>query len=147
MIWAFDINGEVHIYRAVPKEHLEQILGPMTDKEYKSFVTKRTVDEVRKAHGDVPFKVIEESEIPKDRTFRDAWDYDLKVNMDKARAIHMEEIRKRRKVALEKLDIETMKGNDVQAQKQKLRDLPKTFDLSKAATPEELKALWPEELK
>lgn len=147
MIWAFNINGEVHIYRAAPKEDLERVFGQMTDIEYRSFVTKRTVDEVRKAHGDVPFRVIEESEVPKDRTFRNAWGYDLKVDMTKARVLHMNEIRKQRAKALEKLDLETMKGRDVQAEKQKLRDLPQTFDLSKATTPEELKALWPEELK
>ena len=33
---------------------------------------------------------------------------------------------------LKELDIETLKGNDVQDRKQTLRDIPKNFDLSKA---------------
>lgn len=93
------------------------------------------------------WKEIDPSVLPQDRTFREAWAHDCTVDMDKARAIQMERIRKSRDVALKKMDIETMKGNDVQSQKQVLRDIPQTFDLSKASTPEELKALWPDELK
>jgi len=37
------------------------------------------------------------------------------------------------------LDVETLKGNDVQAAKQVLRDIPKNFSLDGATTPEELK--------
>ena len=48
---------------------------------------------------------------------------------------------------MKELDIETMKGNNVQAQKQALRDLPSIFDLSGANTPDELKILIPTELK
>ena len=59
----------------------------------------------------------------------------------------MDEIRKVRNKKLEELDVETLRGVDVQEKKQKLRDIPSTFDLTKAATPKDLKALWPNELK
>lgn len=39
-----------------------------------------------------------------------------------------------------------MKGRDVTTEKQKLRDLPQTLDLTVAQTPEDLKALWPADL-
>lgn len=98
----------------------------------------------------IDYEVIDVSELPKDRTFRNAWEVSgekVNINMDKARNIHMDNIRIAREKKLKELDIETMKGNDVQAQKQKLRDIPQTFDLTIATTPEELKALWPDELK
>lgn len=89
------------------------------------------------------------SDIPPDRTFRDAWKIEggkPAVDMSKARTIHMDRIRKVRDRELAKLDVEQLKGRDVAAQKQKLRDIPQTFDLTVAATPDELKALWPAEL-
>lgn len=91
-------------------------------------------------------KAVDASTIPTDRTFRDAWVHGGDkpvVHMDKARAIHMGRIRLARNDQLAKLDVEQLKGNDVATEKQKLRDIPQTLDLSKATTPEELKALWP----
>lgn len=95
-----------------------------------------------------PYRIVPVSEIPTDRYFRDAWEDDgkIKVNMRKAREIHLEKIRKERDKELARLDIEQLKGMDVSAEKTRLRDLPSTFDLSKAQTPEELKALWPDGL-
>lgn len=98
----------------------------------------------------IDYEIIDVSELPQDRTFRNAWEKSgkqISINMDKARNIQMDKIRALRDKKLKELDIETMKGNDVQAQKQVLRDIPQTFDLSVAKTPEELKALWPDELK
>jgi hypothetical protein len=66
--------------------------------------------------------------------------------MEKARAIHLGRIRSARNRELARLDIEQLKGIDVAAEKQRLRDLPATFDLAAATTPEELKSLWPDEL-
>lgn len=37
-------------------------------------------------------------------------------------------------------------GAEYDAERQKLRDIPQSFDLTMAATPEELKNLWPSEL-
>ena len=76
--------------------------------------------------------------------------------MTKARAIHLAEIRRVRDEELVKLDIPWMKAveagdTDAQAtirtQKQTLRDLPTTFDITTDVdTPEKLKAKWPSEL-
>jgi hypothetical protein len=70
----------------------------------------------------------------------------ININMDKAKELWMDAIRGVRNSELEKLDVETMKGVDVQTQKQTLRDIPQIFDLSSATNPGELKLLWPSTL-
>lgn len=74
----------------------------------------------------------------------------IKVNMTKAVEIHKDLLRSARQPLLEQLDIEYLKaleqGGDVAeiaAQKQQLRDVTKDLALTTAATPEELKAVWP----
>tara|TARA_B100000315_G_C14569911_1_gene584940 strand:- start:1655 stop:2242 length:588 start_codon:yes stop_codon:yes gene_type:complete len=93
-----------------------------------------------------------------DRYFRDAMMWDetspakCRCAMPKAEVIHMDRIRKVRDAELAKLDVPFMKALEsgdtavqqgIAAQKQLLRDLPQTFDLTVANTPEELKVLWP----
>ena len=80
----------------------------------------------------------------------------INVNMTKARAIHLEEIRRVRNLELDKEDINMLKAieagdasaqSTVAAKKQTLRDIPTTFDITTdAGTPELLKAKWPTEL-
>ena len=80
----------------------------------------------------------------------------INVNMTKARAIHLEEIRRVRNAELVKEDITFMRAvedgdTDAQAtiktKKQTLRDIPATFDITTDVdTPEKLKAKWPTEL-
>ena len=78
------------------------------------------------------------------------------VSMDKARAVQMDYIRTVRNKELEKLDlpqsIAVGKGDNVErdrieTEKQTLRDIPATFDVTTdAGTPGLLKAKWPAEL-
>jgi len=80
----------------------------------------------------------------------------VNVNMTKARAIHLAEIRRVRNEELVKEDVTFMRAveaDDTDAQatiktkKQTLRDLPATFDITTDVdTPEKLKAKWPAEL-
>jgi len=79
----------------------------------------------------------------------------VNVNMTKARAIHLAEIRRVRNEELAKEDINLMVANEsgtsseqdaVKAKKQVLRDLPATFSLDSYADPAALKAAWPTEL-
>ena len=75
------------------------------------------------------------------------------VNMEKAKVIQMDKIREMRNKELAKKDIEYMKALEaddgshtaVAAEKQALRDIPQTFDLT-TDTSEELKQKWPEGL-
>ena len=99
-----------------------------------------------------------DSECPLDRTFRKAWVEkvlgEVDVDMPKARGVHMDVIRKARNIELAAKDITFMRAveaGDTSAQatiateKQTLRDIPQTFDLT-TDTPEQLKAKWPSEL-
>jgi hypothetical protein len=80
----------------------------------------------------------------------------VNVNMTKARLIHMDRIRVVRNAELAAKDITFMRAveaGDTDAQstiateKQVLRDIPATFDITTDVdTPEKLKARWPTEL-
>lgn len=104
----------------------------------------------------ISWRIINPSEIPQDRTFRNAWiDGAGKIehDMDTARDIHMARIRIARNAKLVETDksVAALDGSSLPAElkafRQKLRDIPQTLDLTKASTIEELKALWPAELK
>jgi hypothetical protein len=95
----------------------------------------------------------------KARHFRNVWqvvDGAIEVDMPNARGEHMNTIRNARNKELAGLDIDFMKAieaadTDAQAtiktNKQTLRDIPQTFDLSTDNnTPEELLTKWPSEL-
>lgn len=102
----------------------------------------------------VDFSIVDESKIPKDRTFREAWEYSEKevlVNPDKAKAIWKDKWREARKPLLASLDIEFMKAvessnsskqAEITSKKQELRDVTNTP--IPGTTPEEIKAVWPE---
>ena len=80
----------------------------------------------------------------------------INVNMSKARAIHMDAIRVVRNAELAAKDITFMRaveaGNTgaqstIATEKQTLRDIPATFDITTGVTtPAQLKAKWPAEL-
>ena len=80
----------------------------------------------------------------------------VNVNMSKARAVHLAEIRRVRNAELVKEDVTFMRAVEardastqatIATKKQALRDLPATFDITTDVdTPEKLKAKWPSEL-
>ena len=80
----------------------------------------------------------------------------VNVNMTKARAIHLAEIRRVRNAELVAKDVTFMRAveagdssaqSTIATQKQVLRDIPATFDITTGvSTPEQLKAKWPTEL-
>lgn len=93
------------------------------------------------------------SEIPQDRTFRNAWhDHPtrgVEVHMPRAREIARTMIREQRSSAMAALDVEYMRSlergddsarNKVTARKQQWRDAPADAALERAKTPEQLKA-------
>ncbi len=92
------------------------------------------------------YKIIEDDQIPADRTFRNAWTYDLKEDIPKSKEIWKEKLRADRKPQLEILDVDYLKAlelndgvrmADIALRKQILRDLPSTVDNAK--TIEEIK--------
>ena len=79
----------------------------------------------------------------------------ININMDKAREIHKDRIRRARKSLLETKDVEFMRAVEsadtvtqasVSAEKQALRDATSDPDIVAATTPEELKAAWKTDL-
>jgi uncharacterized protein with ATP-grasp and redox domains len=90
--------------------------------------------------------IVDDDVIPTDRTFRDAWQHDFKVqdgklihtvseNVDKAKEIHKERLRTERKVLLEEQDVLFMQAlekgvdtKDVTEEKQRLKDITKLVD-------------------
>lgn len=138
-------DGGLSIVSPAPKNHLEKVFGRMTDEQYRTHVYERSIPADAKNVREVT-----DDEIPQDRHFRNAWKLNgtkIDVDLEKAREIHMNEIRKLRDKKLAELDIETLKGKDVQVQKQILRDLPQKYDLTIAKTPERLKTMIPSILK
>ena len=106
----------------------------------------------------ISVRQVDPAEIPQDRRYRNAWrdtGATIEHDMGHAREIHMDHIRKARNRAIVALDVPFMRlleeegGTErgrIVARKQALRDIPQTFDLTKAETPEALATLWPEDL-
>lgn len=104
------------------------------------------------------YHIVSDSDIPQDRTFREAWlcsNGSIKIDMAKARAIHLDRIRTARDEKLAALDVPWMKAVEagdrgaqaaIAVQKQELRDIPQTLDLTEARTAGALQAIWPESL-
>lgn len=139
-------DGGVSIfYPAAIKDIRKNLRNPLLKvSEYEAHVRERAIPEDATDVFDLATDTPTE-----DRYFREAWDIvngKLTTDMPKAEIIHIAQIRKARDEKLSELDIETMRGNDVQAEKQILRDLPNNIDFSIARTPEELKNIWPTEL-
>lgn len=97
---------------------------------------------------------IDPADRARDRTFRDAWKWDrgIKTDMGKAREIHRGRIRAARDPLLKALDIEYQRADEradatekarIAAKKQALRDATADPRIEAAATPEELKSVWP----
>ena len=149
----------------IEKENLEVLIrayenGARLANETDGSLLERLIAR-KQADGGIPvgaeIRILDNSEFPDDRTFRDAWEDlgsgSVQVNLPKARGIHMDKIRLVRNNELAKKDVEYMKALEaddgshtaIAVEKQTLRDIPQTFDLT-TDTPEELKEKWPDEL-
>ena len=94
----------------------------------------------------VPYRIVNDDEVPSDRTFRNALKYDLTVDMPKAQGITKERLRAERAPLLTALDVQYQRAQEdgrdttiIISEKQRLRDVTKLAD--KATTLDELKAL------
>lgn len=92
-------------------------------------------------------------EKPAKRTFRDAWEFDgeaIVVNMNRARNLHKEALRRARAPYLQSLDVayqradeqgDTAEKTRVAKLKQRFRDVTDDQRIAQAETPEELEKL------
>jgi len=99
----------------------------------------------------VNYKVVDSSELPSDRAFRNAWIFNdgVEIDLTQAKEIHKNNIRTVRKPLLEELDVEFQRAletnsdtSTIVAQKVALRDATIDPAIEAATTPEELKASW-----
>jgi len=100
-------------------------------------------------------RTISRDELPKSRSWRDAWTHDgktISVDMPRAREILRNKMRKQRAKMLRKLDQEQLMGivqgrdadvKQMEAVKQTLRDVTEDPSIEAAQTPEELDKVWP----
>ena len=125
-------------------------------------------DEIAKWHPDdqakiIGWEVLELEAVPIDRYFRNAWTHvaaaravgRVEVDMDKARNIHCDVLRRQRAPLLAAADVDYVKADEVgdepkkaeiRAYKQALRDVPADPRIEAAQTPDELKAIVPDAL-
>jgi hypothetical protein len=104
----------------------------------------------------VRYKIVTWESVPKDRTYRNALqhtDQGFHHDLEKAKALHLDKIRRARTAQLGELDKDWMRATGqgkkqeadaIEAQRQALRDAPQTVNLDTVTTIEELKLAWPE---
>ena len=135
----------------------------LSDDDFLQYVIGRN-RETGKLPANAPVYIVEHDAIVADHVcsgdceFFDAWEWDGRgavVNMPKARMMLMDRIRRSRDAELAKLDVPYMRALEagdateqqrIAREKQLLRDIPQTFGLGGYATPEALKAAWPDGL-
>lgn len=100
----------------------------------------------------VPYRIVNDDEVPSDRTFRNAWKDEggIKVDMPKAVNITKDRLRAERAPLLAALDVEFLlaleaenqkKQREIRERKQYLRDLPQDIRFVAAQTPGDLLAI------
>jgi hypothetical protein len=95
-------------------------------------------------------RIAQQSDVPVDRTFRNALKTDMQHDMPKAREIQRDRMRRARAPKLEALDAEFMRAleagaptADIVARKQALRDVTADPRIENAQSTAALKAVWP----
>jgi hypothetical protein len=109
-------------------------------------------DCIKDVPADTPFKIVDSLDL--DNDYFNAYDYSedtgAEVNIDKAKALHLDKFRSARAPKLTALDVAFMraveqsdsaKQAEIAAEKQELRDVTK---VELPETLEEIKAVWPD---
>jgi hypothetical protein len=109
-------------------------------------------DCIKDVPADTPFKIVDSLDL--DNDYFDAYDFSeesgAEVDIDKAKALHLDKFREARKPILSKLDVDYMKAveqaditkqAEIAASKQALRDVTLT---PLPDTLPEIKAVWPD---
>lgn len=144
-------DGGLSILEAASKMQIENVLGKLTDEQYKAHVW-----------GLVPSNAInpieiDDNVIPASREFRDAWKHangTIEHDLDKAKDIQLTRIRLVRESKFAELDKQYMlslerneSADKIIAAKQKLRDITGPLKALSPKSIDEIKNSFPEELK
>lgn len=145
-------DGGLSVVNAAPKEMIEKVLGALTEDAYKAHVWERSI----------PADAINAMEIPDDyplpdREFRNAWKQNGKEvthDLEKAREIQLEKIRRAREPKFAELDKEFMialesgvASEEIVARKKALRDITEPLKKAVLTSIEDVKRAFPDELK
>lgn len=122
-----------------------------------AMMLQRNADSYGIGYTRTPYLIVDESEIPKDRTYRNAWKADGRAivhDMPKCVEIHKNRMRQARAGRFVELDIRFMKAleepstegerAEIVSLKRELRDVTRDPRINEAQTPEDLTAVWPE---
>lgn len=135
------------VYEETPQgatiEAAPAVYRDQTDEEFLAFVAQRSVP------AGVSFEVVQRTDVPSDRTFRNAWTAQggrIGHDTEKARSIAKDILRAKRQPLLDALDVQMLRaieeGRPTQAiadEKQRLRDI--TQEADRGATIAELKTV------
>lgn len=140
----FTHEGNTVILTPVPQAFVARSLpqvADMTEQQYVEFIVNKDVPA-----GATNVRIIQDHEVPTDRSFRNAWKHDFSLDMDKAVEITKDRLREERQPLLEDLDVQFMRAQEqglptaeIVAEKQRLRDI--TTIPNASMTPEQLKAI------
>ena len=125
-------DGAVHIVIPTAKENIEQMLGPLTQQEYEDHIYERSIPA-----GSTKVRVIDDSDIPTTREFRNAWvDITKESRVDvcctRAKNLALDKLRINRNNKLKETDSvfmqaletnDTKKLDDIKKIRKDLRDL------------------------
>jgi len=163
-IWKHADNGisdsVTELAIATPNYDMEDREPGLTDDDWaEKYFFDRAIPRVNPNDPEskkIKHKIVPHDYVPEDWQFPDAFTDNgsaVIVDMEKARSIHMDRIRVARDSMLADLDVPFMRavetGNQtaikmITEQKQILRDLPETFDITTGVlTPEQLRVKWP----
>jgi len=107
----------------------------------------------------VEYFEVHQSIIPGDDYFREAWDIKdkkIEINMEKAKKIHIDNLRSKRKEIFTSLDTDYLKSieendvaktSEISKKKKQLRDMPLDPVFSSAQNADHLKSLIPDYMK
>lgn len=141
----FNLDGKLCVMHPVRNTH--PVLEDLSEEEIIARAYKGIPPEASEIH------LVEESEIPTDRSFRDGWKNDkgkISHDLSKCRAIYKDRLRAERKPLLEKLDIDYIRALEagdkskiaiIKVKKQELRDAPQHPDIEQSSSVEDLKKL------
>lgn len=122
-------DGGVSVVSPAPKEHLELVLGPLTDEAYWAHIYERAIPK-----DAINVRKITVDEVPVSREFRDAWvdvtpTPNIDVSLEKVKDLVLKNIRRKRvKLLLEQDGLYQravelgLPTNDIVAEKNALRN-------------------------
>ena len=122
-------DGTITVVTAAEKSKIEQMLGELSDDEYKKHIYDRSIPS-----NALNVREIQDSDLPSDREFRNAWCdttplTSIDIDCSKARDLKLDQLRAERNIQLDLLDKQQTQAQDlgtdlteIKNKKQKLRD-------------------------